>query len=184
MRSIFILSVGAALTLALRFRRSGFQGAACPTPNTGEIAIEPLGDYGHDPNRAHSGELSTVSTIRIRGQRLLAHRARARARIRDAVPDNHSDSVRSLRRTIFQFTERGQYWLDAGLFAEFGKATLRGNPNEFTFGPMFRKEIFGTINTVNLLIQKEVGPNSSQPTVLRVCVGNASRPRHADRAGL
>ena len=27
---------------------------------------------------------------------------------------------------------------------------------------MFRKEIFGTINTVNLFIQKEVGPNSAQ----------------------
>jgi len=29
-------------------------------------------------------------------------------------------------------------------------------------GPIFRKEMFGTINTINLFIQKEVGPNSSQ----------------------
>ena len=62
---------------------------------------------------------------------------------------------------LFQFTERGEYWLDAGFFAEYGQAMLKGNPNETTFGPIFRKDFWGLSNTINLFIEKDLGPHSS-----------------------
>ena len=131
-----------------------------PDAETGEIAIEPLGDYGHDPNPAHSGELSSVVEFEY-GVNSFWRTELELEWNRDAGPGQTLNLDQVTSENFFVFTERGQYWLDAGLFAEFGKATIRGNPNEFTLGPMLRKEIFGTINTVNLFLQKEVGPNSA-----------------------
>ena len=127
-----------------------------PDAETGEFAIEPLGDYGHDPNPAHSGELSSVQEFEY-GVNSFWRTELELEQGRDAGPGQSFKFDQVTSENYFVFTERGQYWLDAGLFAEFGKSTLRGNPNEFTLGPMFRKEIFGTINTVNLFMQKEVG---------------------------
>ena len=131
-----------------------------PDAETGEFAIEPLGDYGHDPNPAHSGELSSVQEFEY-GVNSFWRTELELEQGRDAGPGQSFKFDQVTSENYFVFTERGQYWLDAGLFAEFGKSTLRGNPNEFTLGPLFRKEIFGTINTVNLFLQKEVGPNSA-----------------------
>ena len=161
MRSIFILSAGAALALASAVPALADFKVRMPDANPGEIAIEPLGDYGHDPKPAHSGELSNVQEFEYGVNGFWRTELELEQR-RDAGPGQPYQFNQVTSENFFQFTERGQYWLDAGLFAEFGKSTLRGNPNEFTLGPMFRKEIFGTTNTINLFVQKEVGPNSSQ----------------------
>ena len=55
------------------------------------------------------------------------------------------------------FGERGQYWLDPALLMEYGHAMLAGVPDEMKFGPLLRKEIGPTINTVNLFLDKELG---------------------------
>jgi hypothetical protein len=161
MRSIFILSAGAALALATAVPAVADFKVRMPDANPGEISIEPLGDYGRDPNPAHSGELSLTQELEY-GVNGFWRTELEFEQNRDAGPGQSLNFSQVTSENFFVFTERDQYWLDAGLFAEFGKATIRGNPNEFTLGPMFRKEILGTINTVNLFIQKEVGPNSSQ----------------------
>jgi hypothetical protein len=162
MRSIFIQPLaGAALTLTTVVPAAADFKVRMPDANPGEISIEPLGDYGHDPNPAHSGELSLTQELEY-GVNGFWRTELELEQNRDAGPGQSLNFSQVTSENFFVFTERGQYWLDAGLFAEFGKATIRGNPNEFTLGPMFRKEILGTINTVNLFIQKEVGPNSSQ----------------------
>jgi hypothetical protein len=160
MRSIFIFTVGAALTLATVVPAAADFKVQLPDAETGEFSIEPLGDYGHDPNPAHSGELSTTQEFEY-GVNGFWRTEIELEQNRDAGPGQSFKFSQVTSENIFQFTERGQYWLDAGFFAEFGKSTIRGDPNEFTLGPIFRKEIFGTINTVNLFLQKEVGPNSA-----------------------
>ncbi|MGH7091761.1 MAG: hypothetical protein ACREFQ_22965, partial [Stellaceae bacterium] len=62
---------------------------------------------------------------------------------------------------LFQFTPRGEYWLDAGFFAEYGQETTRGGVSETTFGPVLRKDFWGASNTVNLFLEKEVGAHAS-----------------------
>ena len=47
MRSIFI---SAAMTLTTVIPAAADFKVRMPDANPGEIAIEPLGDYGHDPN--------------------------------------------------------------------------------------------------------------------------------------
>ena len=159
-RLIVMPSIGATLTLATVVSAWADFKVRMPDANPGEIAIEPLGDYGHDPNPAHSGELSSVQEFEY-GVNGFWRTELELEQNRDAGLGQSFKFNQVTSENFFQLTDRGEYWLDAGFFAEFGKSTLRGNPNEFTLGPMFRKEIFGTINTVNLFIQKEVGPSSS-----------------------
>jgi len=157
--TVIIVATGAGLSLATAVTAVADFKVRMPDANPGEIAVEPLGDYGHDPNPAHSGELSSVQEFEY-GVNGFWRTELELEQNRDAGPGQSLKFNQITSENFFQFTERGEYWLDAGFFAEFGKSTLPGNSNEFTLGPMFRKEIFGTINTVNLFIRKEVGPSS------------------------
>jgi hypothetical protein len=150
------LVAGIALTMATAVPAAADFKVRMPDAETGEFAIEPLGDYGHNPNPAHSGELSSVQEFEY-GVNGFWRTELELEQNRDAGTGQSLKFSQITSENIFQFTERGQYWADAGFFAEFGKSTLQGNPNEFTVGPILRKEIFGTINTVNLFLQKEVG---------------------------
>jgi hypothetical protein len=156
MRCISTFAAAAAFMLATVLPAAADFKVRMPDAEPGEIAIEPLGAYGHDPNPTHSGELSLTQEFEY-GVNGFWRTELELEQSRDAGPGQSLNFSQVTSENIFQFTERGQYWLDAGFFAEFGKATLRNNPNEFTLGPIFRKEIFGTINTVNLFIEKEVG---------------------------
>ena len=160
MRCSIILPIAGALALATAVPAAADFKVRMPDANPGEIAIEPLGDYGHDPHPSHSGELSSVQEFEY-GVNRFWRTVLELEQNRDAGPGQSLKFSQVTSENFFQLTERGEYWLDAGLFAELGKSTLRGNPNEFTLGPMLRKEIFGTINTVNLFLQKEFGPSSS-----------------------
>ena len=162
MRLTFTLrsAAGAILTLATAMPGWADFKVRMPDANPGEIAVEPLGDYGHDPNPAHSGELSSVQEFEY-GVNGFWRTELELEQNRNAGPGQSLNLNHITSENFFQFTERGEYWLDAGFFAEFGKSTLRGTPSEFTLGPLLRKEVFGTINTVNLFIQKEVGPSSA-----------------------
>ena len=158
--NIILASASTVLTLAIAVPAAADFKVRMPDANPGEIAIEPLGDYGHDPNPAHSGELSSVQEFEY-GVNGFWRTELELEQNRNAGPGQSLSLDHVTTENFFQFTDRGEYWLDAGFFAEFGKSTLRGTPNEFTLGPLLRKEIFGTINTVNLFVQKEVGPSSA-----------------------
>jgi hypothetical protein len=179
MRSIVSFSFAAVSTLAAMVPAMADFKVRMPDANPGEVAIEPLGDYGQDSNPVHSGELSLTQEFEYGVNGFWRTELELG---RNAGPGQSLNFSQVTSENFFQFTERGQYWLDAGFFAEFGKSALQGNPNEFTLGPMFRKEIFGTINTVNLFLQKEVGPSSSvQPFFLyawetRLAIGTPIEP--------
>jgi len=127
-----------------------------PDAETGEVALEPIGDVGHDPLAAHSGEASIVQEIEYGVNGFWRSELELEAE-RAAGPGEALQISQVTWENVFQFTQRGEYWIDAGFFAEFGKATLPDSPNGTTFGPIFRKEFFHTINTVNLFVTKDVG---------------------------
>ncbi len=170
-----VLSTATAMPAAADFK------VHQPDAEAGEFAIEPIGNLGYDPLRAHSGEASFVQEFEygVNGFWLTELELESE---RAPGPGQSVQFSQVTWENTFQFTERGQYWMDVGFFAEFGKATLPDDPNEFTFGPIFRKEILGTINTVNLFMEKEVGSICFGRPVLPVQLGNPVRVRHTDRA--
>jgi hypothetical protein len=171
----FVLGIAAAMPAAADFR------VKYPDAETGEFALEPIGDIGRDPRPAHSGEASFVQEFEygVNGFWLTELELEAG---RDAGPGQPLQFSQVTWENVFQFTERGQYWADVGFFAEFGKTTLPQTANETTFGPIFRKEFFHTINTVNLFFTTDIGPFSSgRPGFLyawetRVALGTPIEP--------
>ena len=115
MRSIFI---SAAMTLTTVIPAAADFKVRMPDANPGEIAIEPLGDYGHDPNPAHSGELSFVQEFEY-GVNGFWRTEIELEQNRDAGLGQSFKFNQVTSENFFQFTERGEYWLDTGFFAEF-----------------------------------------------------------------
>ncbi len=153
-----------ALTLSLSLAASGPAQADfkvwLPEVNFGELAVENVGDLGLDPNPAKSGEQSYTAEVEYGLTRWWQTELELEF---NRAPGAHQATYfnQITSENLFQFTERGEYWLDAGFFAEFGRSLQRDAPSETTFGPIFRKDFWGTSNTINLFLEKEVGANAS-----------------------
>jgi hypothetical protein len=65
---------------------------------------------------------------------------------------------------MFQLTEPGQRFADLGFYVEYGQSTTHGSfasSNELTFGPVISKDIGRTTHTVNLFLEKQLGPDQT-----------------------
>jgi hypothetical protein len=127
-----------------------------PDAETGEFEIEEIGSYGNSGHAAQNNEKSFVTEFGY-GVNDWWHTELELETFRPAGPGNHVTFDQITSENLFQFTQRGQYWLDPGFFWEYGQVLTKGAPNETTFGPILRKEIGPTINTVNLFIEKDIG---------------------------
>ena len=131
-----------------------------PDAETGEFSVEPIGDIGQDPNPAHNGELSSVTEFEYGVNKIWRTELELETN-RDAGPGQSIQFSQVTWENIFVLGERSEYWMDSGFFFELGKTTLADTPNEVTFGPIFRKEVWRTINTVNLFLQHDLGTTYS-----------------------
>jgi hypothetical protein len=127
-----------------------------PDPEPGEFELETVGNYGRSGNPATNNEQSFVHEIEY-GFNNFWKTGLEFETSRDPGPGNHLKFNQITWENWLVFGERGQYWLDPALFIEYGHATLLHTPDEVKFGPLLRKEIGPTINTVNLFLAKEIG---------------------------
>jgi hypothetical protein len=67
---------------------------------------------------------------------------------------------------IFQLTPQGKYWADVGFFFEYERTTRR-EPDEISFGPIVQKEFGPTLHTLNVLFERQVGPEASRAYALK-----------------
>lgn len=152
-----------------------------PDAEFGETALETLGDYGHSSHPARSGEQSYTEEVE-RGVTPFWRTELELEQEREPGLGQLTNFSQVTSENVFQFTEPGQYWLDAGFFAEYGQSMLPKTPNETTFGPIFRKEILGTIDTVNLFVEKDLGryaegrPNFLYAWETRIATGASLEP--------
>ncbi len=62
---------------------------------------------------------------------------------------------------IFQLTERGKYWLDAGLHVEYASASKKNAADILELKLLLEKNIGQFSNTLNLTFEREMGKNAS-----------------------
>lgn len=127
-----------------------------PDVNVGEIAIETVGDRAFDPTLSKSGEQSYT----FEAEYGLTSWWQTEAELefgRDPGPGQNTVYSQTTSENLFQFTDRGEYWIDAGFFVEYGKSAVRNSPSETTFGPVLRKDFWGASNSLNLLLEKDFG---------------------------
>ena len=152
-----------------------------PDAETGEFELEEVGSYGRSGNPDTNSEQSFVHELGY-GVNNWWHTELEFETNRDPGPGNHLKFDQLTLENRFQFTEPGQYWADFGFFAEYGHGMLRGSPDETTFGPIVRKEIGPTINTIDLFLEKELGTGASgRPSLLykvesRLALGTVVEP--------
>ena len=60
----------------------------------------------------------------------------------------------------FMLTEPGKYWLDFSIFAEYSRAKSLNDASTVKVGGLFQKDIYKFVNTFNVFLEKEVGPNA------------------------
>jgi hypothetical protein len=128
-----------------------------PDAETGEFEIEHVGSYGMAGSPDFDNEQSFVGELGY-GVNNWWHTELEFENDREPGPGNHLKFDQMTWENQFQFGERGENWLDSGFFWEYGHGMLAGTPDETTFGPTLRKEIGPTINTVNLFLEKDLGP--------------------------
>jgi hypothetical protein len=63
---------------------------------------------------------------------------------------------------IFQLTEQGQYWLDAGVYLEYKLADESGVPDKLESKLLLEKQVVGFVNTLNLTFEKEIGAHREE----------------------
>ncbi|HVH81674.1 MAG TPA: hypothetical protein VM782_19895 [Stellaceae bacterium] len=130
-----------------------------PDAEPGEFEFEEIGSYGNSGNPLTNNEQSFVHELGY-GINNWWHTELEFETNRPAGPGNHLKFDQLTTENQFVFGESGEYWLDPGLFIEYGQGLLKGSPNETTFGPTLRKEFFHTINTANIFFQKDLGPHA------------------------
>jgi hypothetical protein len=165
------LTSGAALAIGLLSLFGADPAAAdfkvfLPDANKGELSLETVGDAGFDQNPNKSGEQSYTTELEYG----LTHWWQTELELefnRDPGVGQALFFNQITFENVFQFTERGEYWLDAGFFAEYGQSLLKNTPNETTFGPILRKDFWGMSTTINLFLEKDLGEHAAGRPVFR-----------------
>jgi hypothetical protein len=153
--SASLVSALIAVVLVANAARADFK-VKLPDAEPGELEVETVGSYGRSSNPATNNEQSFVHEIEYGFNNFWKSGLEFETG-RDPGPGNHLKFNQITWENWLVFGERGQYWLDPAFFIEYGHATLAKTPDEIKFGPLLRKEIGPTINTVNLFLAKEIG---------------------------
>ncbi len=66
---------------------------------------------------------------------------------------------------IIQLTEQGEHWLDAGLYLEYEAAAASDDPDKLEFKLLLEKPIGQIVNTLNLILEQQIGSNSDEDLV-------------------
>jgi hypothetical protein len=67
---------------------------------------------------------------------------------------------------IFQLTEPGKYWLDAGLYLEYEEPAQPGNPQEVEAKALLEKTVGRMVHTANIIFNKQLGTGASGNTAV------------------
>ena len=175
-----VLVTGLTLAAAARPALADFK-VFQPDAEFGETAVEIVGDAGFDPVPGRAGEQSFVEEIE-RGVTPFWRTELELEADRDAGPGQPTNFTQFTWENVFQLTQPGEYFMDSGFFFEYGQTILPDSPNETTFGPIFRKEMFRTIDTVNLFFEKDIGGTASGRPIFsyrwetRIDLGTAIEP--------
>ncbi len=131
-----------------------------PDVENGEVSIENVGDVGVDKNSDKTGEQSFTAEVEYGVTSWWVTELEFEFE-RDPGSGQVLRFDQLTSENLFQFSERGENWIDTGFFAEFGYGTLHGTGNETTLGPVLRKDFWGLSNTVNLFIEKDIGVHAA-----------------------
>ena len=61
---------------------------------------------------------------------------------------------------VFQLAPQGKYWIDTGLYFEYAKAAINGEPDKIEGKLLLEKQFAPIVLTTNLILTREIGDNA------------------------
>ncbi len=130
-----------------------------PAVVQGELSFETFGRYTRDNDPAKNAGMNRVDEIEY-SPTSWWRTAFEGQWARDPGGTTKYDSTEF--ENVFQLTEPGEYWMTVGLLVEYERPRAKGDPDEFEPGLLLQKEVGRTVNTVNFLFPRQVGPDSTK----------------------
>ena len=62
---------------------------------------------------------------------------------------------------VFQLAAQGEYWIDTGLYFEYAKAAITGEPDEIEGKLLLEKAVHPLVLTANLILTRDIGDNAA-----------------------
>ncbi len=125
-----------------------------------ELEVENAGSIGRDSRSAHDHEVSLVQEFAYGVSERWATEFEAEWG-HDPGPGNGLRYLVNTWANKYQVFEQGSQWLELGLWGEYGRATEVGGADRVKLGPLLQKVIGPTITTLNVFVEREVGPGAS-----------------------
>jgi len=151
-------AIVAFMALAPVAARADFHIRSPDEIDYGEWEFEHNGSASFDHNPDKNGETSYTLEIG-RGLTSWYHPELELDIGRDAGPGEPTKIQGLTWENTFMLTEPGEYWADLGLYWEYSLSTQRGTPDDTLFGALIQKDVGPTTHTLNLFLDKGVGPN-------------------------
>lgn len=126
----------------------------------GVLEYENIGSLGRDSRGSHDHETSMVNEVEY------GVTDRWMTEIegewgREPPGDNGLRYRATTWGNQLQLFETGSQWLETSLWGEYSRATRAGGADTVKFGPLLQKDWGPTTTTINLFLEKEVGPGGS-----------------------
>lgn len=152
--SYFLLSTGVILFLPVSSQAAKY--VYSPYVSAGEIELESKTEYHIDDDNDVDG--SWEESIGV-GYGVTDYMAvEAYVEFEDEPGEDITTNALEFEAR-FQFSERGQYFVDSGLLLEY-KYSLSGGADKIEAKGLLAKEIGQTQNLVNLVVEKEIGEDA------------------------
>ena len=152
--ALMICCVGAAATPAWAEYK-----VRSPEVEGGEWGLESVGDVGSDKNPDKNNAKSTVFELEY-GVTDWWKTELEGDWGRDPGPGDAEHYQATTWGNQFQFFPQGSHWLDAALWAEYGRSYKSADADSITFGPILQKTLGDFTATANLYLETQVGAHA------------------------
>ncbi len=161
----YIVGLAAALALLALHReaRADYHVVSPYEIDFGELEIEHNGSASFDHRPGFGGEQSYTLELGT-GLTPWWHSEVELGFDNDPTMGQPTLLTQVVTENMFQLTEPGQYFVDAGFYIEYGQSLTHGAyaaSNQVTFGPVLGKQIGATTHMLNLFFTRELGPDQT-----------------------
>ncbi len=161
--SVLAMALVATLLLLNAPRSEATQKVYSPYVEKGELELEARSHIDSDSDKSKDNARSDVYEL---GYGITSWWFSSAALEYERVPGQPLRHSATTWENIFQLTEPGKYWLDAGLYVEYENTTDHSAPNKLETKLLLEKVTGRIANTANIILEREVGGGASNDVAL------------------
>jgi hypothetical protein len=133
-----------------------------PYVTQGEFEFEPRGHYTLDDNDAAADKQKYKVDI---GYAFTDWWLAAYVGEFEKTPGDRFRYTSTAVENVFQLTERGEYWIDLGLYLEPEISNQPNQPNQIETKALLAKDMGRTSHWLNLVLKKQFGENATDDVI-------------------